>query len=593
MTNDASPSTSITETLSPIQKAKPTRKGKLSANVGRLWVFMASSLYKSDDPIVMATREALQNSADAIRAKKGSTDPGRFDVTFDEDARTLTWADNGIGMAESTIFNTFLSLGDSGKGKDSNGNNTDQPDATGGFGIAKAIILGATGDFKWTLRTRERFVSCAGLNEDIQMERWDYHQGASITLRDIPERLDHMYSNIGSKWGTIPERVKSLLELNNLPDVTMRLDGTIIESKFVCDDIFPHAINFGEKNKATCYRIKREDNAIRDSTVIIQLNGLFQHRAYSYQKHTHDFVINIETSNRPGDKEYPFTASRDELKGAANHGYHELMTAIRKDGAARIPREEEVIDADIYSEDEMLSSLSDGVFNDLLLSALRKPSMLKVATKKNEKRDPWDVDDNPVASDAVTSPVSVQHLIEGRVHEMISVVPGTTQNFGSIRINLKNYDADRGEWFKENLESFRPMAMLWSAVLRVIAARCHIGQKFSTGFVLDNNIHGQVIVKKDSDIRVIYLNPDSFLKVQANGAEALAEFLINTGVHELTHVTQRYDVSSHGSDFANQREAFGDEMWAVREVIFHLIERYFPSHNRCLDCMGSGVSQYS
>jgi hypothetical protein len=93
--------------------------GRPGVNVARIWSFMTTSVYQSGDLPVLATREAIQNGIDAIkaaiRARKTRAGDGRFAVTWDGDRRALTWEDNGVGMDADTILTKFLSLGDSGK----------------------------------------------------------------------------------------------------------------------------------------------------------------------------------------------------------------------------------------------------------------------------------------------------------------------------------------------------------------------------------------------------------------------------------------------------------------------------------------------
>jgi hypothetical protein len=93
--------------------------GRPGVNVARIWSFMTTSVYQSGDLPVLATREAIQNGIDAIkaaiRARNTRAGEGRFAVTWDGDRRALTWEDNGTGMDADTILTKFLSLGDSGK----------------------------------------------------------------------------------------------------------------------------------------------------------------------------------------------------------------------------------------------------------------------------------------------------------------------------------------------------------------------------------------------------------------------------------------------------------------------------------------------
>ena len=109
--------------------------GRPSANVSVLWGYFTKAVYKSGDLPWLATREALQNSVDAvkaaIRARKLKPEDGYFAMAWDAAERSLSFADNGIGMDADTIIGKFLSIGDSGK-RDA----TDSGVAAGGFGVA-------------------------------------------------------------------------------------------------------------------------------------------------------------------------------------------------------------------------------------------------------------------------------------------------------------------------------------------------------------------------------------------------------------------------------------------------------------------------
>ena len=79
----------------------------------------------------------------------------------------------------------FLSLGDSGK---ADAGSSDE--AAGGFGVAKAVILGTSSTFRWELHTRDNLAVSEGANVDVAIYDAPYLQGARITVFDVPERFD-------------------------------------------------------------------------------------------------------------------------------------------------------------------------------------------------------------------------------------------------------------------------------------------------------------------------------------------------------------------------------------------------------------------
>lgn len=518
---------------------------KLSANIGRLWAFLASSLYGSDDAITMAAREALQNSTDAIRSLKRK---GRFDITYDENKRTLTFADDGCGMARATIFDKFLTLGESDKGAD----------AAGGFGVAKAVILGATGTFNWKLHTREWLVQCGSIDADIQIEKVLKRQGAEITLFDIPDKFDWMHSSVTSDYGRITGRLQTLLELNNLPDVDLYVNSARVCPKYACSEVYAQAHNWGDGNSAVVHQIAKSE--CNETRLVVQLNGLFQHSTVLYIKSAFDFVVNVTTTNRPGAENYPFTASRDEMRGPARFAMETLRSNIVKQMSAMAPIEEEVLDMDIFEDADLDALFADAGFMGLFDTAMRKPSSRRFRQKSNDD----ELISAPSFNDFAPTPA------------FVACVPEQQGNFGSVRINLKTYDADKASLFKENIAEYAHVAQAWTAVLRVVAARCGVTLKFKTGFVLDENVAAQVIEQKSTHNVTVYLNPDHVGRIRTLGSEALAEFLANTAAHELAHIVCPYGYASHGDKYIEIREAFGDDLWAIRPVVAHLVAHYFP-----------------
>jgi len=106
-----------------------------------VWGFFAAHLYSYPLlPIVL--RELFQNARDACR-RVGHEPRIRIAVLGDADFRygQIVCRDNGCGMDEDTILDRFLCLGGTDKAQGD----------TGGFGIAKAVILG--GCTWWEVRT--------------------------------------------------------------------------------------------------------------------------------------------------------------------------------------------------------------------------------------------------------------------------------------------------------------------------------------------------------------------------------------------------------------------------------------------------------
>ena len=163
--------------------------GRPGVNASKMWAFMASSVYQSGDLPVLATRECAQNAVDicraAVRARKLRAGEGRFEVTWDADRRALSWEDNGLGMDAETILTKFLSLGDSGK-RDA----ADSEEAAGGFGVAKAVILATSPEFRWEIHTRDNLAVSTGPDADVQIYDAPKRVGTRITVFGVSDEFD-------------------------------------------------------------------------------------------------------------------------------------------------------------------------------------------------------------------------------------------------------------------------------------------------------------------------------------------------------------------------------------------------------------------
>ena len=162
-----------------------------SVDVANAWALAANKTYTEGDMILIAIREAYQNSFDAIdlAMQKGQITKGQFAVIWQDNKDgtvDLILKDNGIGMSESDIVNRFLKLAGSG-GK--------TQASRGGFGYAKAAILSLSKDFAFTLRTRDLIYNSTDFSKKHKINNFvmqngrevklPYMQGTELHLRNI------------------------------------------------------------------------------------------------------------------------------------------------------------------------------------------------------------------------------------------------------------------------------------------------------------------------------------------------------------------------------------------------------------------------
>jgi len=207
-----------------VERIEAKASGRPTVNTGRVWALMMGSMYSSGDLPVLATREATQNAIDAVKAsirlRQIRHEDARFEVTWSQKTRSLSFSDVGIGMDTETILTKFLSLGDTGKSCAA-----DSGEAAGGFGVAKAVILGVSRSFTWEMHTRDNLAIARGADAEVQIFPAEPRQGTTISVHDIdPDSYWHWDRARGDHVG-LEDRIRELLGANDLPGFKLIFNG--------------------------------------------------------------------------------------------------------------------------------------------------------------------------------------------------------------------------------------------------------------------------------------------------------------------------------------------------------------------------------
>lgn len=88
---------------------------RMQMNFDGLVKLLAKNLYPEPDVFI---RELIQNAHDGIQLRRAAGDAvgGRIDITIDQQAGTMTFADNGIGMGQDEIEEYLSTIGKTGTG---------------------------------------------------------------------------------------------------------------------------------------------------------------------------------------------------------------------------------------------------------------------------------------------------------------------------------------------------------------------------------------------------------------------------------------------------------------------------------------------
>ena len=327
-------------------EAKAT--GRPGANAAVMWRYFTTSVYQSGDLPLLATREALQNSLDAhkaaVRARKTRAGKGRFTVTWDPDRRALSWEDNGIGMDAETILDKFLSLGESGKGQAG-----DSEEAAGGFGVAKAVILGTSPSFRWELHSRDNLAVSEGADRDVTIYDAPFLQGTRITIFDVAPDFDEVWDYARQEYVPLLDRLRELLAANDLPGVRLTLNGEEVRPLFSRRGGSRVRVegSWGHGTEAAIKAYRRPPGD-RLGGYFVRLNGLFQFKESARRGNLKaDVVVDLTTTVRPGEPGYPLNAARDALQDRARWAFNDLVEEVeRENESVGRSLEDEVYDPD-------------------------------------------------------------------------------------------------------------------------------------------------------------------------------------------------------------------------------------------------------
>jgi hypothetical protein len=313
-----------------------------------MWRYFTTSVYQSGDLPVLATREALQNSLDAIkaaiRARKTRKADGHFAVTWDAERRALSWEDNGVGMDAETILGKFLSLGESGKSSAG-----DSDEAAGGFGVAKAVILGTSATFRWELHTRDNLAVSEGASRDVAIYDAPFLQGTGITIFDVADDFDEVWDYARQEYVPLLDRLRELLAANDLPGIRLTLNGEEVRPLFSRRGGSRVRVegSWGHGTEATIKAYRRPPGD-RLGAYYVRLNGLFQFRESARRGNLKaDVVVDLRTTVRPGQSGYPLNAARDALQDRARWAFSDLVEEVeRENESVGRSQEDEVFEPD-------------------------------------------------------------------------------------------------------------------------------------------------------------------------------------------------------------------------------------------------------
>jgi hypothetical protein len=255
----------------------------------RLMGMIGKKLYQTH-PLPILVRELLQNAIFAC-VRKGTKEP-KIVITISRDPgiTTISCQDNGVGMTTQQLYDDFLCLGNTSSHDDSR--------AVGGFGVAKAALMR---NARWSCHTLDHKVDETYFTDEGEIVPAEYLDGTLITAH-ITEP-------------TFSEDIIYALEMIYLSDVdvTIRIESEAIydEHAGFHNELAPMAAEMGWSILGTPGVSFGDHEVIANN--YYRIGGLVQFRQHSYAKRKTNFIIDIETCERPASDNYPFNMSREGL----------------------------------------------------------------------------------------------------------------------------------------------------------------------------------------------------------------------------------------------------------------------------------------
>ena len=341
---------------------------QINTDQGRILRLLGPVLYGDMNKVAEVTvKELFQNAFDATRTAilKGQIEDGEITVTADEDSRTITVTDNGVGMTPEMIRTGLLTIGGTEKEGEIN---------SGGFGIAKMLFLaGAASTVIETVRdgvksTLSTTGAAVTLNADDPANPLDPDRPAdeAIRIQDttepngtkmtvvIPEKFTDARDGVEKEIKFVASyKVSDNTKEQILhPNITVKRDtgfGPITEKsgKEFENELFTK-IGVIEFEWGTAdLLVSREKTAGYHSNAQISVNGLKQF-AKTFTRNPFEllaapikrtFVVDIHPNGDPDDPSYPFTLDRQDLKPHANADMLEIQKFLAIRLAADITQE--------------------------------------------------------------------------------------------------------------------------------------------------------------------------------------------------------------------------------------------------------------
>lgn len=486
---------------------------KFSVDLAEIWNTAANQTYDGARLGNVAVREVLQNSLDAviIGMERGEIKKGKIDLKVDMN-KGLEIEDNGIGMSAEDIANRFLTLGDKTKNAQGEGR-------FGGFGLAKAVILGFTPKNTWSLTTRGFYTDSTITNAEGKIQRIGTPRQGTKLVSESPEAR-----------GAFDNKAPLYIYFTEAPKgVTFTYNGEVVKTPSLGKALGRQTFYPNDETTITVTVYKEQkDPKPRKSELEVdprtgrevfgsekksdpfyrtQLNGMAILRlsdpktgAKLVQGVTWDglpgvAIVDIDTSLTPSDYNYPLSTSRNRL--AYNVAAREVTAYLDEF------KKKEATNASDTTETTEKPAPQHGKWKTVMAKKEKDTDLVAILDEANtyfSGLTEWD--------GSQMSPVRVDPSKWVIRQEKGSKLPVATASM--VRV-----------------------AALYEAAFRMAAT--NLGLPFSHLVILDYGPENQVLANYNEDTGVTGFNARSFDYTLVKSPVQLARYIAHLADHELTH----------------------------------------------------------
>lgn len=552
-----------------------TKVAELQADVQTIWKLQCQNLYNSKNLGALAVRESVQNSLDAIgkAIKAGQIKEEEAYIHIDFDSEKLVISDNGIGMDIQTLHEKFLNLGGTTKGDEN---------SVGGFGIAKAVILGCGTGFK--VETQDNVLTSEDLGKN-PIQKTTFRQGTQITLYGVQTGK---HSTIADNPDTFLAAIKDYIFSSDIA-VEVLINGQKFESYFtktVKTRRSPGQFNISSDSIPDNTKLKINVFKDKEDTckyLYVQLRGLTQFKQYLGWNANCDIVVDFQTKLDPRSTDYPFSTNREGLKAQ----YQGILESIR-DKVSQSP-------LSIAADDEYKETLYDNVNGSVeqaraISSSVSMKETQEIMVELSKVVTAASVVKSNKADGIIPQGGSTMPSVLDRVKQYNDTLEDIAEQQGITKAEVikqmsmdtvKKIDnplehswlvwEDKNNTKRLNKSRTVDLIIVWDSILRLMAENYKDldGRVFYPGVVVKKDTLGLCVEKSVEGIGRTYVMVNPFEVVGNNDTE-IALYLMGLAAHELSHfVCGCYE--AHGETFSYTREAIMNVNLSQLTVITKLI----------------------